>query len=387
MSKKIILQIGRLDKNIEQDIKFKFHDKEYKYPLSSLALKEHSGKDNTKVILFYPVSLVLNEQYKNTIESHNNEYNSFFQQVSEIVNDESKQKEYLKNPEKIFLEHPHSKLADETFILNSLGKYLNNELKTNLHNIIIHIWAILIKEYIENSFNEIYIDISSGLNFYITALMEALRFFLVWAKLCNIEDNNNIVKGYICYTDPILGRSEQAINMYIYELSYKVFFTSPIAYQELDGLVKNVIEDGLNLDRKTKAYVREHLESFLKIFSCFENAAPLYLYMNDFQNSNDITQTIKEITNEILKKYIGNWYSSPEFNFNKFSKILNAFAFFTGLKKLIEHENINNQGYVKLDCLKNFSKILSKLNLHSQASILDTELYNNFQHSDFNKNI
>jgi hypothetical protein len=24
---KIILQIGRLDKNIEQDIKFKFHDK------------------------------------------------------------------------------------------------------------------------------------------------------------------------------------------------------------------------------------------------------------------------------------------------------------------------------------------------------------------------
>ncbi len=388
---KIILQIGRLDKNIEQDIKFKFHDKNYKHPLSSLALSEHFSNERNneneyaiKVILLYPVSLPLNEQFKTTIQSSNNNYNILFQKLSHIVQCEDKKKEYLNNPETLYSIHPHV-LSDNSFIvLHSLGNYLEIDLKTTLHDVVLNIWAFLIKEYLCHQINEIYIDISSGLNFYITALMEALRYFLVWAKLYNIG-NNNIVKGYISYTDPILGRSEQTINIYTYEVIYKAFFTSPFGYQDLNVLAKNVIEKGLDFDRKTKANVKQHLESFLTIFSCFENAAPLFLYMNDFQNTNDIEDTIKIITNAILSQYKNNWYSSPGFDFNNFSKVLNALAFFNGLKKIMENIYKNNQGYATLDCLEKFCEVLRKLKLQPQANILHSELYNNFKHSDFDK--
>jgi len=61
-----IYQNSRFDKNFNNPLKFKIKEKIYEKPLSSFALKEFLSpdKNDTAVILIYPISLLLNPQVK-----------------------------------------------------------------------------------------------------------------------------------------------------------------------------------------------------------------------------------------------------------------------------------------------------------------------------------
>lgn len=388
MSKKaIILQVGRLDRNIEQNIKFVYENQNYQYPLSSFALKEYLKKSGIKaeVHLLYPVSLPLNDQFKKN-ECQQEGYGDFFKILSELVQDNYKIENYLKNPDELFSNHPHTKISDGFLILHSIGNYSGKELKTNLHDIILNIWIYLIDIYLKNGFDEVYIDISSGLNIYITALIEALRYFLVWNGLFNLENKDN-VKGYISYTDPIIGRTPGEISIYTYEVTYKYNFTSPVMNQDINcGIAKRVIEDSLSFDREKKKQINELLESFLTLFSCFYNACPLYLFMQSFPEAKNSISLMNIIIEKINLRYKENWLNSPQFDFKDFSKILLSLAFFHGLKKIVECKGYEGKEFAKLEELKDFANILSKLNLQIQESLLKAEIHNNFEHSDFNSN-
>jgi CRISPR-associated protein Csx1 len=58
--KRILYQMGRFEGSIDELVNFEIDGKPYSQELSSFALKEHFG-EHTKVILVYPVSILLNK--------------------------------------------------------------------------------------------------------------------------------------------------------------------------------------------------------------------------------------------------------------------------------------------------------------------------------------
>lgn len=387
--KKVIFQIGRLDKGFSENKTFKFGGKTYDYPLSSFAIKQHFGKD-AKIVILYPVSLVLNESFKNY--DGNDE---FLQIVKNILNINTEKEKYLKNPYNTFCQHPHSQ-QNSYEVIHSLGTYAQQTFSTTLHDLILYIWCIMMQEYIENEFEEIYIDISSGLNFYVTSLQEALRYFLTWENLYNISSSK--LKGFICYTDPILGSAQSFYTVYTYESKYKIFFKSPIDSKNYNTISKYIIEDFLKEDKKYKKRLNNLLENFFIIFSSIENAAPLTLFTaklfesNAINHNGNIYNTLCENSKEELKtlskftieKFRSNWITSPQANFDNFSKIFFSLALLHGLVKFLNVSRFNLCEYVTLETIENFAdEIESKLGLKVQSGLIKNELYNNFKHGDF----
>jgi len=386
MSKAIIVQIGRLDRNIEEDIHYIYDNKSFHYPLSSFAFKEYlkaNENKETKVILLYPVSLPLNSELQNA-KCKKEDYQNFLDMIVPMLQNKNKIDDYLKNPEEFLSKHPHNTYADDFLVLHSNGNYLGKGLEAKLHNIVLHIWTYLINIYLREDFDEIYIDISSGLNFYVSGLMEALRYFIVWSGLYNLGNKEKKVKGWISYTDPIIGTQKDKCHIYTYPVNYKSFFTSPITHTEIEnGLPKGVVEECLGLARSIKSKVKDYLESFLILFSCFYNAAPLYLFTNTFPSTEEIKGLMSTILDNILSKYKENWCSSPAFEFSDFSKVLLSFGFSYGLKKIIEENKIGEGQNATLKKLQMIGNILKTLGLQTQSSLLEVELHNNFENKDF----
>jgi len=375
MAEKLILQIGRLDSNYQKNIKFIFDSKEYNNPLSSLAFKEHFN-NAAKVILLYPVSLVLNDSLKNKSDD-----NFIGNHIMPLFTDEELKNKYLQNPYDILKEHPHSKQVDDLFVIHSLGRYSNIDFKTTMHDIILCIWSLLIKEYINNNFQEIYIDISSGLNFYMASLLEALRYFLVWQQLYELKTKK--VKGFINYTDPIIGASADKINIYTYKVDHKSFFSSPLDYINYEKNSKNVYEKALDR-RELKKEVNPILKEFLILFSSLYRPAPLILFIKEFSKLETVEDKIIKTVNATLEKYKKDWIKSPEFEFEEFLKIFMALGFMRGLRKFMDENNINNsKGYATYNELEDMANNMKDLGLQVQAGLLKTELINNFKNKHF----
>ena len=98
--KNLILQVGRIDSRFNIPISFKYNDgdneKKKSYPLSSFFWKnEVLNKDETEILLLYPVSL--------PIQDINDTSNEFLKEVANLNIDD-----YLKNPNDFFQKHPHS---------------------------------------------------------------------------------------------------------------------------------------------------------------------------------------------------------------------------------------------------------------------------------------
>lgn len=384
--KKIILQIGRVDKNIDQNIKFCYGNKYYENPLSSFSLRDYFKdiNDIVKVCLIYPVSLPLNENLKNKTSQDSN-YNDFFKEINELLSDKNKIQKYFNDPACLFEKHPHSKLADTFLVVNSIGSYCGIKLDANLHEIILHILIFLINEYLSEQFDEIYIDISSGLNFYITALIESLRYFYVWVSLYNIWENIERIKSFISYTDPIIGRINDSFNIYTYDISFSVQFQSPINSEEIEKINNEIIVNSLNLKRELKRQANQYLEEFLVIFNCFDNSTPIYLYSSTYSKFEDILRYFQLILNRIIDKFKTNYIELFNYDFRNFIKFLLSFSFLLGLRKLMVENKINYKES-KGTTIKNidhFIEILKKLNLRSQSNFLAGEKRKNFEHKDF----
>ena len=148
MNEKLILQIGRLDNSYQRNIKFVFGSSEYSQPLSSLAFKQHFI-DTAKLILLYPVSIALNDSLKSKDDD-----DFISQYIIPLIHDKEKRDEYLQCPDDILKQHPHSKQAHDVFVIHSLGRYLDIDFTTSMHDIVLLLWSLLIKEYKENNFKE-----------------------------------------------------------------------------------------------------------------------------------------------------------------------------------------------------------------------------------------
>jgi len=371
MGRKLIVQIGRFDKGYTDKKKFIYKEKEFETSLSSFALSEFY-KEEAKVFLLYPVSLLLNEALVKVPDG-----DSFICKVKDLLENSDGKEDYFKSPENLFKDHPHSKKA-EFAVMHSLGSYQGFELKTNMPDLVLYIWSLLIYEYIKHGFDELFVDIGSGLNFYISALLEAFRYFMEWESLYNLRERK--VKGFIVYSDPILGSNKGQFNIYQYPVDFKGKFESPAGHSEIErGLVKKVIEDVLSKDREYKRKIAKYIDAFLIMFSAFYNAAPLILFASEFPDVSEINSSLEGILEEIFTKYKSDWKKSPDFQFKDFYKVIVMLGFLKGLKEFLDIGNIKPCGYATVDEIVRFAESIGSIGLFVQEGLIKAESYNNFK--------
>ncbi|MFN3533484.1 MAG: hypothetical protein ACK41Q_13400 [Candidatus Brocadia sp.] len=168
MGKIIVYQIGRLDINAFERLKFEINGSVVENSLSSFALKETLSKEGykTEVILLYPISLpfnpsLINDRFKLSCSA------SCYEKLKSALNNPEN---YLKNPLEFFQDHPHTQESADFEILHSLGEYKTLsrpvEFKCHYQDIVLMILTDMIKRYLtgENEIKKIFIDISSGHN-------------------------------------------------------------------------------------------------------------------------------------------------------------------------------------------------------------------------------
>jgi CRISPR-associated protein Csx1 len=370
---KFIYQVGRFDKNYNKDINFIIDDKTYKAKLSSISLKNYFQKQ-PKLILIYPVSIMYNQS-----ALQNND--EFSQIISEKISN------YLENPKEVLKVHPHNKDADDFLVIHSIGEY---KLFSNIEkfegtydDIVLAILCDMIKRLLEekNKENEFYIDISSGHNIYVSAMLEALRHFSVFSKLLNWQNKKLIPKTYITFSDPILGSSAKEFKIHIQELRFKVFFSSPVSKNDIDKNKKDRISKKLyenNKERKNK--LDEFFEKFIILYSAIKNNTPLVLYHFEYNKHNEIINFIKEIIEEIENKLSNNWRKSPSLSKDDYLKIILSLGFYAGIVEVLENKNIKKYDFEKgvgLDEIKHKAKCIYEIfNLNPLIHILGHEIYN-----------
>lgn len=352
----LIYQIGRIDTNFQNRITFDIEGEKYNCTLSSLALKEYFQKQkyNVKLKLLFPVSLPFNGAlYKN--ESFKRSCpDDFYNLLSDAF---SKVNPFLDNPNNVFEKHPHLRPDIEFLVLPSMGSYkAKNEVvdfKCHYSDIVLIILFDMIKSFLENNekVSKIIIDISSGHNYYVSAMIEALKYLDTWINLYMWQDNKS--SCYICVSDPIIPDFSGPYKIFFEKQNTRAFFSSPIHQKDIENtnLAKKIFPD--KSMRRYKNRLHEILETFGLIFSSIKNNAPLFIYMNRYHNKKFVKFLLVKFldyTNSILlKKYT----ETPNLDKNSYIKIFFSVAFYMGLIDKLKRYNINKAEQIEIDTFCN----------------------------------
>ncbi|MEN3012992.1 MAG: CRISPR-associated CARF protein Csx1 [Endomicrobiia bacterium] len=371
---KYIYQIGRIDKNILENKKFQIDTESFEVPLSSIALKKffENKKQDVKLVLIYPVSLAINK----TVTGQ--KLNSFCDKIGELFSDKSKLNDFLNSPYELFRYHPHNTCADDFFVIHSIGEYEGISFKSDFSFIVLEIFCDIIKRYTEwektrkdDNF-ELYIDISTGLNIYITSLLEAARYFVVFQKLRNWNNNKN-ANVKIVFSDPVIGSSAQSYNLYFdYTLDVKVFLVSPVKKEDLNFNLARKIFPGED-EKELKQKLNKLLEDFAVLFSSVKNTTPLVWFSFNFANGS----LLGELIEKCYKMFSSNWKSSCSVDVSYFFKAFLVVSFYEGLLEVLKSNGVNfGCKEVSLQNLKEVKSKLKKLFPDLKVELLGNELAN-----------
>lgn len=341
-----------LQQFVVRDFEGKNYKFEAKYELSSFALREFlkSQGIDSKVVLIYPVSIVLNEGLGNANfdEDLKNELREIFKNPSS----------YLKNPNDFIERIPLEKARDEKIIIHSLGTYLKEnpiELDSSYDDIVLEILLDMIKRYLKGTVDIFYIDISSGHNIYISAMIEASRHFVVFTRLRHWIHKERIPKVYLVFSDPILGSAATSFDIHIQPQIYKAFFSSPITREDVISknfsFLKNIYEEINNngkgnlvdlqkqqvqLVRQNRKSLREKLEMFVYIFSAIKNNIPLYIYYLPYHTISDIEEELEKLINYAESKLNQGYLNSPKLDKGAYLKAILSLGFYMGLVDVLK---------------------------------------------------
>jgi len=395
--KRIIYQMGRFESSIDMPVNFEIDGKPYLQELSSFALRDHFGK-NTKVVLVYPVSILLNEYALRGIKDKEH-LRSFYEKIKGIIEGEEKEK-YIKNPWEYLKEHPHSKKADGFIVIPSIGEFLGEKFSSPLGNIILRILIDMIERYKDEPFDEMYLDISSGHNIYNYALAEAGRLFLTLMKLEDFLKEKDI-KVFITITEPITAGSGQDKKYKIFkdfQLDVKGFFYFPEKPQENSGNAFSKYANKLSEtikgkeDRELKRKIMNMLYKAYLFYSALRNNLPLVVYclcaLEEYRyTENDVKNLLEEIINLLKRRLDENLKESPDLNFDDLRKLFMMLGLAVGIIRVLEKREIRKgikeevEVYLK-DIRRLFaeeeSSIYGYFGLKTNIPYLQQEIQNNF---------
>ncbi len=321
---KLIIQIGRLDFNYRSSIEFGFEKYKGNAELSSTFLQSTEPFKPSNRMIIFPVSIIFQD---NLLKVENDE---FIEKIKNITI-----QNYLNNPYEILNQHPHVK-NDEVMIVTSFGNYQFKgetfQLPGSLDTISVQIFLKLIEKFAYNELEEVYFDISSGQNIYLTATFNALYRFLPFVQFMRFfNKDNEKLDGYILSSDPILGKPSHTINIQKTKFSAKAFNSVPYKDgNKISGIVKKVFKgaEDENLKNALLAFI---MEDYFLLHGSFINGTPLLISLANKENL--VVLFEKEGVYSIIKKLRSFYFSS--FNSKELMKFSSddifAFAFALGI--------------------------------------------------------
>ncbi len=374
---KYIFQIGRLDRGITRKINFLIESNEFSSTLSSLALKQHLCKDgasNAKVVLIYPVSLPFNS---NLLKSQDIP-EDLKTKLEDIL--ATKGKNYFRNPKEFFKDyHPDSKKADDCFVIHSIGEFEKVRFEGYIDDIVLEMFIFMVSKYLQENIEEVYVDVSSGLNIYILALLEAVRQFYVFTRLFSWGEEKQ-VRFNVVYTDPIIGSSSSNYRVYTYDLSYKVFFSSPIKSEDITSIENGefkfrVSREIAGENRKLKSKLNKYLDKFATCFSAIKNNASLVLYTFPFDNVQDASSVVKEVLGLAKEQLYKDMQVSPKLSLDSFLKFILSMGLYRGILNNLQRYNVSLKREVPIKEIKgSFPELYKIFELNLNNSFLINEI-------------
>ncbi len=395
--------------------------------LSSFALKGHFG-EHAKVILVYPVSILLNEGIllnKKALEEMRSKESlrGFYEKIKGFVEGEEEEKKkekekYIKNPWEYLKEHPHSnsKKADGFIVIPSIGEFLGEKFSSPLGNIVLRILIDMIERYKNEPFDEMYLDISSGHNIYTYALVEAGRLFLTLMKLEDFLKEKDI-KVFIAITEPIFGKPSPDKRYKIFkdfQLDVKGFFYFPekpqqnneYAFSTYAGKVSRTIKGEEDGERELRGKINDMLYKTYLFYSALKNNLPLVVYYlcvlkeprdkkdKEYRytyTEDDVKNLLEEIVNLLKQRLDGNLKESPDLNFDDLRKLFMMLGLAVGIIRVLEKREICRGIKEEVEvCLKDIellfaeeeSSIYVYFGLKTNIPYLRQEIQNNFKEKD-----
>jgi len=395
--KALIYQVGRFDNPKDSVKNFfikDFHGEKVDYSnwaeLSSLFLKDFLLQKGfeAKTVLVYPVSIVFNNKFVNYItpDSMKSELLSIFETPSM----------YLKNPDDFISKINLENKRDDKLIVHSLGEYMGISLDASYDDIVLEVLFDITKRYLEEPFKRLYIDISSGHNIYISAMLEASRHFAVFSYLMHWVDEKNVPEIYISFSDPILGSSASSYEINIQKQNFTAFFASLINRKEASehnfSFLRNIYSEPKDVPkgaegtkikqqiREKRKKLREKVEMFCYLFSAIKNNVPLYLYYQHYHSEGEVIEEILKLIENAKEKLLKDFKSSAYLDKGAYLKALLSLGFYLGIIRVLEMFNITmfcqDRG-IELDTIKkNFIGIYDIFKIPTNYVMLGNEISN-----------
>ncbi|MFZ8830783.1 MAG: CRISPR-associated CARF protein Csx1 [Thermodesulfobacteriaceae bacterium] len=393
---KLIYQIGRLERGAFNPIKFEVHGKVYEALLSSFALRQSflENKQASKVILIYPVSLLLN---RNALQIENIPEN-FKLAIESILNNKNELSNYLSNPYPYFEKHPHSKEANGFIVIHSIGQYEGVKFSSTLEELILEIFIDMVKRYQDEPFSELYLDISSGHNIYTSALLEAGRLFLTFYKLQNFNLKENGLKVFITFSDPIVQPYDRTFQVHKdFCLEVKTFFSFPEkpTQNRLDNAYSKFAKDLIGDDKELRPFKRQLNELFSYgyfFYSAIKNNCPLVLYTWEYHQEEEIDKGIVELINFVTQRLYSNYQSTPGLRFDLFRKAFLMLSIYKGMVKVLKNYDIFKKEEVEIgELARNFKdekqSFYNCFELQQNREYFSHEFSNTFEKEEIKNNI
>jgi CRISPR-associated protein Csx1 len=388
--------MGRFEGSIDEPVNFEIDGKFYSQELSSFALREHFGK-HTKVVLVYPVSILLNEHALRGIKDKEH-LRTFYEKIEGIVTKPEEKEKYIKNPWEYLREHPHSKKADDFIVIPSIGEFLGEKFSSPLGNIILRILIDMIERYKNEPFDEMYLDISSGHNIYTYTLVEAGRLFLTLMKLEDFLKEKDI-KVFIAISEPIIGKPSSDKRYKIFkdfQLDAKGIFYFPEKPQQSNENAFSTYAREVSKtikgeeDRELKRKINKMLYRAYLFYSALRNNLPLVVYylctLEEYRyTENDAKNLLEEIVNLLKQRLDENLKESPDLNFDDLRKLFMTLGLAVGIIRVLEKHGICKEikGEVYLHNIEQLfaedkSSIYGYFGLTTNIMYLQQEIQKNF---------
>ncbi len=329
-----------------REVKYIIEGEGYRSKLSSFAVKEWLKKEglDAKICLLVPESLAerLGEPAK-------------------LLKDREEFKERV-------LDKMGAKVEVE--IVPSVGEYSCTIFEGSVENIIVCIF----KKLIEEGFDVIYGDVSTGQNIYTVSMVEAIRMYVTYRKLSNILQDGDF-NFELIFSPPVI-KDVDKYALEFHKQDVKVFFSLPKAN------VYKICKTGQGeINVRYSHFIKELgkcLNTLRIAFNAIAMNTPLAFYHREIL---DLDIDIASVEKDLLK--IVNEALKPEIQYGKkvtvrrkivdINNIANIFYSLSMLKSIKEFARDLAEPYLG-DMLKNFSKVYLKLGLSSNVRFLQNEV-------------
>ena len=378
-SEVLIYQVGRLDLQAFQDLKFSINGHRFENSLSSLAIKQYFEAQGCKasVTVLYPVSLPINKALTAGCEKGFPE--TFASKLSTVLHSPDT---YLQEPYDLFRSHPHSLSANRFRVIHSIGKFSSETgfvsfSDCHYSDIVLEILVDLIEYFFTHKslISKVVFDISSGHNIYISALIEAARYFGVWLDLLLLGREGSGPDLFIAFSDPIVNLDTQhAISFE--KLPVKAFFSSPISSNDIASYsLSRLIYPS---ESKKKQKFHSMLENFLLLFSALKNNTPLWIFHTGYDDVEAARQVMLDLCSDMKKRFYRSYTSSPGLEKEAYVKVFLSLAFYIGIINLLKSCGIRPYdqvvGVESQYIASSLETVYNTLGLHLNLAILRNEV-------------